>query len=244
MRYAGPAGCRAFTLVEVLATLTIASLLVVCMVSSTRGLTTAREKVECRVERSINARQALETIVGVLRNVRNDPRQRYPVVVGTSGGSGSGNDRIDLLVMSDTPARPDGAESDQYEASFYLMRRQGKPFPSLMFRKDHALDEYPEEGGIATVVADGITALSFEYFAEGEWMTEWPRERTITPKAVRVTLQAASAPLRGREGRPETSALSTVVPLRAGKAGTVIRPEPQPGAPSPDQPTPSPERKR
>lgn len=224
----------AFTLVEVLATLTISSLLVVCVMSATRGLTTTREKVGTRVERSLGARQAMDSIVSALRNVRHDPKQRYPVVVGRSGGRGAANDRIDLLVFSDLPARGDGAESDQYEVAFYLMQRPGQPFSSLVCRKDHALDDFPEDGGLVTVIADGITGLSFEYFSEEEWQTEWAREQIRTPRAVRVTVQASSL-ARGPSGEHvETSVLSSIVPLRAGKSQTVIQPEQN--RPEPEKP--------
>lgn len=219
---------RGFTLVEVLASLTIAALIAVSIVSSTRGMATAREKADWRVERSLAARHAMDAVVGSLRNVRNDPVQRFPVVVGTSGGKGAANDRIDLLVLSDSPSRPDGAESDQQEVSFYLVQRGNGIFPSLVCRRDHALDEFPQEGGVATVIAEGIVGFSFAYY-DGEWFDAWSQDQTRTPKAVRVTIEAASTSQAARRqttsGNVEVLRLSSVVPLRAGKAGTVIQPE-------------------
>ena len=219
-------------------TLTIGSLLVVSAVSATRSLASARAKVDRRVERSMAARHAMETIVAALRNIRKDPTQRFPVVVGHSGGQGAGNDRIDVLVISDQRARPDGPESDQYEVGFYLMQQSGQQWPTLMRRRDHALDEHPEEGGIATVVAEGIVGLSFEYYADDQWMTEWPADQPRTPKAVRVTVEAAAAPAEPGLS-PQTIQLSTVVPLCVNKTDTTAKTEKtgKPGAPPEERQT-------
>lgn len=204
---------RALTLVEMLAALTIGSLLVVSAVSATRALAGTRQSVDRRVERTEAARVAMDAIVAALRNVRRDPISDEPVVVGTANDSGEMGDRIDLLVLSDVRVRRDGPESDQYETSFFLGRPAGRPHTALMCRRDHALDEGPRDGGIVTVVAERIVALTFSYYAGNTWQDEWPPLSVKPPEAVRVTVTAIDNEESLRGAAPETTTLSTVVPI-------------------------------
>ncbi|MEP0843459.1 MAG: prepilin-type N-terminal cleavage/methylation domain-containing protein, partial [Phycisphaerae bacterium] len=137
-----------FTLVETLVTLTIGTLLVAATVSATRALTTARAGVDRRTQRVAQARRAMEAIVAGLRNVSRDPPDNRPLIVGRSGGGGAGNDAISFLAIEDRRVRPEGAESDFHEMSFFLAQSGTKGPPRLVRRRDHAFDEHPEEGGI------------------------------------------------------------------------------------------------
>jgi len=207
---------RAFTLVEMLAALTIGALLVVAAVGATRALVGTRRSVDRRVERSEAARGAIDAIVTVLRNVRHDPVSDEPVVVGTQNETGETGDRIDLLVISGVRCRPDGVESDQHEVSFFLGRPAGQHRTALMCRKDHALDDDPRGGGIVSVVAERIVALKFAYFNSDEnlWLDEWSPLAPKPPDAVRVTVAAIDDEESGSGARPETTTLSTIVPIR------------------------------
>ena len=204
-----------FTLVEMLVALTVGSLLVISAVSATRALSGSREAVDRHVEREAAARHATEAIVAALRNVRRDPTRKEPVVVGESGPGGGQNDKIDLLVTSDARVRREGAESDQYELSFYLVRRPGAELPALVCRKDHALDEFPEDGGIVSVVAEGITALVFEYLSDEQWLRDWSAFEPAPPQAVRVMVSATDVEPAPRSGSRDTTVLTTVMPIGA-----------------------------
>ena len=204
-----------FSLVELLVALTIGSLLVASVVGATRAMSSSRESVDRRVAREAAARRAMEAVVSVLRDVRRDPSRQEPVVVGESGGEGEASDKIDLLVISDHRFRPEGAESDQYEVSFYLARRPGTDLPALMCRKDHALDEFPEDGGMVTVVADGITGLAFEYLSEDGWLRDFSAFEQRPPQAVRVMVAATDLEPSPRDGSRDTTVLSTAVAIGA-----------------------------
>lgn len=235
-RLAGlPVGRSAFTLVEMLVTLTIGSLLLVATVSATRSLTTARASVDERAARVAEARRAMEAIVAGLRTVRRDPLPEKPLIIGRSGGRGAGNDTITFHSISDRRVRPDGAESDQCEMSFYLSPAGKGSLPALLCRRDHGLDDYPEEGGIATVVAEGIVSLSFEYYSAGQWFSEWRPTEPRAPEAVRVTLVAASPPQPGSRRSPDVTVLSSMVAIHANAPGGSQGPE---GNRSPGGPTP------
>lgn len=214
-RRSRPAGRRAFTLIELLIALTISALLVASTVAATHGLADSREKLERRTQQVAAARTAMEAMVADLRNVRIDPEPEKPLVVGTQTGEFGGSGRIDLRLIGDRRCRREGAESDQYEVSYFLGKIPGHDLPALMRRYDHALDEYPDDGGIVRPVAEGVTELSFTYQDRlEEWVEEWSEEMMETPVAVRVTVGVAAEPETGSYARPEVMRFTTVVALR------------------------------
>jgi len=102
--------------------------------------------------------------------------------------------------------------------SFFLSSGSKGSLPALLCRRDHGFDEYPEEGGVVTMVAEGIVALSFEYYAQAQWFPEWRATEPLPPEAVRVTLVAACAPRAGARRAAETTVLSSVVAIHANAA--------------------------
>lgn len=227
----GRRGLRAgFTLVEMLVTLMIGALLIVASVSATRALTTARAGVERRTQRVAEARRAMEVIVAGLRNISRDPPARKPLLVGRSGGHGAGNDQISFLAIDNRRVRPDGPESDLHETGFFLAAGGAGTLPRLMCRRDHAFDEYPEEGGIATAVAENIVSLGFEYFSAGDWYPEWRATESRPPQAVRVTLVAVTPPEPGSTRAADTTVLTSVVAIRANEPQQA--PQPNQGRPN------------
>jgi len=218
----------AFTLVEVLVAVTIGSLLLASVVSATRALAKSRESVDLRATRESSARQAMEAIVGALRNVRCDPTSKDPLVLGVEGGGDQPGGRIDLLVTSDRRCRQDATESDQYELSFFLEQRAGQPLPSLMCRRDHAFDDYPNDGGLVGVVADGIVELSFEYLSDERWQTHWSELERRLPDAVRVTVGAAVSADGEMIGQLDVTYLSTVVVVGINRPA-MVTPAPEGG---------------
>lgn len=204
---------RGFTLVEVLASLVVTALIVATIAGSTRTIARARERTQERVLRDQSARRALDAVVGALRQVRRDRVEDKPTVIGTPGRPGEG-DRIDMLVVNDSIIREDAAESDQQEVGFMLVTREGQMLPSLVRRRDHALDEHVNDGGIATVVAEGIVDLHFEYMTDNRWEQSWPETEPRGLQAVRVRIAAMSPPREGARPSEETTVLSTVVAVQ------------------------------
>ncbi len=227
-----------FTLVELLVATTISALLVVSVVSATRALSGARKSVERRVTCSQAARRAIDEIAGALRNVRRDPVRGQPVLIGQSAEQAGGSDRLDLLVIEDRRVRPDGPESDQHEIGFFLANLPDRPLPVLMCRRDHAFDEFPDEGGVATVIAEGIVQLAFDYYDGTTWYPQWPETEMQPPEAVRITLAAQPTTPPPQGGRDRPLVLSTVVALHVNPPSEPPPPE-QPDQARPPQPQPN-----
>ena len=107
-----------------------------------------------------------------------------------------------------------------------------------MSRRDHGLDDYLAEGGIATIVAEGIVGLSFEYYADGRWSGHWPSTEFRAPEAVRVIVAAVGSELRDTDAPLRPLVLTTVVPIRVNQP---TEPPQQPQQPQPPQQQPPPQ---
>jgi hypothetical protein len=59
----------------------------------------------------------------------------------------------------------------------------------LWRRIDPQPDEYPDAGGVATPVAQGLASLSFQAFNGEEWLDRWDSDRDGIPHAVRTVLR-------------------------------------------------------
>ncbi len=97
-----------------------------------------------------------------------------------------------------------------------LVTREGQSLPSLVRRRDHALDDHVDDGGIATVVAEGIVELSFEYMTDNRWEPSWPETEPRALQAVRVRVAAMNPPREpmmagGSPLMEDAAVLSTVV---------------------------------
>ena len=77
------------------------------------------------------------------------------------------------------------------------------------------LDEFPEDGGIVSVVAEGITALVFEYLSDEQWLRDWSAFEPAPPQAVRVMVSATDVKSASRSGSRDTTVLTTVVSIGA-----------------------------
>ena len=77
-----------------------------------------------------------------------------------------------------------------------------------------AVDD-PTDGGVVTVVAEGIVVLQFEYLIGEEWVADWPPDEQRVPEAVRVVVGAVNSDRdeRRENRRPELTVLTTVVPI-------------------------------
>lgn len=201
-------------MIEVLLAMTISSLLIVSIVGTTRALSDARDGINRRSDRLLEARHGLATIAAALQNIRRDPAINEHLIIGTRGGGNSGNDHINLLMISERQARSDSPETDQYSMDFYLTKSSNRRYPTLMCRKNNALAEHPEKGGIASVVAEGIAGLSFKYFTGSQWQNEWSDLEPKPPLAVRVSVLAIETTAQNSKTPPDVIELSTIVPIR------------------------------
>jgi general secretion pathway protein J len=104
--------------------------------------------------------------------------------------------RLDFTSFSHFKTVADANESDQNELSYFIEAdRDDGSKKNLMRREQARIDENPEEGGAAQVLAENVESLEFSFYdaKADQWRDEWdsrgPDSRNRLPKFVKITLK-------------------------------------------------------
>ena len=198
-----PVEDRAFTLVEVLVTLTIASFVTVVAMSSLKTMSTTSTRIQTHSDRAAELRFAAARLRRDLKNVYRDKEARRQKFVATLEPSGSG-DRLFLTFycLSRTKARPAEPEGDVCEVEYFLQQterrsalmRRHQPNPHPEGQGQGGGDRDGERGGILSVIADGIGLFKARFHDGQEWQEHWAQDTQTLPELVEVTLGLAVDP--------------------------------------------------
>jgi hypothetical protein len=91
-------------------------------------------------------------------------------------------------------------EGLEYESSWQVIEDEDGPV--LWHRRDAMPDTYPQAGGVATPVIEGLLEINIEAFDGEQWMTEWDSDYDGIPRGFRIRVTATGA----RPGEPPLSA--------------------------------------
>jgi general secretion pathway protein J len=195
---------RGFTLVELILAAMITALIAGATATALGQMSRARAASVAHQEAFSRAQAAADRIaLDVLTAARDEDLTFCRVAVTDAGPPGAEADSILLLARSLRRVRglvesPEGAD---FEVQYRL---QGS---TLWRRCDPALDDYPDAGGVATPIAEGIAALSIEASDRENWVTAWESDSDGLPYGVRVIVTA-----RDNEGRA-TAVVRKVIPF-------------------------------
>lgn len=195
---------RGFTLVEVILAAMITALIAGATATALGQMARARRASAAHQEAFTRAQAAADRIaLDVLTAARDEELVFSRVAVTDEGAPGAEADSILLLTRSLRRVRglAESAEGADFEVQYRL---QGA---TLWRRCDPALDDYPDGGGVATIIAEGVAALSIEASDRGNWVTKWDSDSDGVPYGIRVAVTA-----RDREGLA-TAVVRKVVPL-------------------------------
>lgn len=182
---------RGFTLVELL----IASIITVFIAGATTTAVSqalrARTATQARLEARARADAAAARMGDDLRRAIRDTDLYFGRLAIIDGGDQS-PDELLFFMRSDRVVRPhsDQAEGDEYEVQYRLVIEAGT-VGTLWRRVDPVPDEYPDAGGVASPIVDGLTSLSIEATDGLLWYASWDSDSDGYPHAVRITLTAA-----------------------------------------------------
>lgn len=212
-------GARGFTLIEALVAISILVLMGgVTLGTFTRSMD-ARERATAITERHHELRQALTRMATEIAQAflsmhkdYSEPRsQTLFVTRRTHGGT-----RLDFTSFSHLKFIADANESDQNALSYFLEADPQLPQKqNLMRREKVRIDEHPEEGGDALILARDVSGLSFSFYnaKTDRWEEEWDARdmdhKNKLPKYVRIELLATDA-----QGRPFKLSTKTRIFLR------------------------------
>lgn len=185
----------AFTLVELIVATIMIAVLVAATYFAISSAVRSRDKSEARAEASSRARLAASLIAGELRNtLRAQDLSETRLAIIRSGQPGRGQDGILLFAHISSPVRPLSGqpEGDECESQLRLEPSAAKPgLFTLWHRRQPVPDDYPDAGGVAAPIADGLSSLRFEAYDGSSWLDTWDSDTDGFPHAVRLTVQAA-----------------------------------------------------
>jgi general secretion pathway protein J len=191
-------GQRGFTLAEALIAVVILALLGGLTFGTFARAMSARDRATEITDRYHSVRQAMsrmarEISMAFLSQNRDcgEPRTRT-IFLGKRANSGT---RLDFTSFSHYKMRADAKESDQNELSYYVEHDPDhSDVKNLMRREQNRIDEKPEEGGTAQILAENVEELSFSFYdtKSDQWEDDWDNTAQDTrdrlPKYVKIKL--------------------------------------------------------
>ena len=186
---------RGFTLLEMIIAGAMAALILGAVTLSLSQLGRAREVGVARLESSLRARAALDAIRRDVASVVRDAdlfNCRVLVSSGTVSTPAGAFDRDELLLFSTrlAPVRENayGGEGIEYETHYRVEEDRGGAV--LWQRRDFMPDEWPDAGGVAVPLVEGVVALRVEAYDGIAWYDDWDSDLDGLPWALRVTVTA------------------------------------------------------
>ncbi|OHB75647.1 MAG: hypothetical protein A2Z34_09485 [Planctomycetes bacterium RBG_16_59_8] len=213
-----------FTLIEVLLTLTIASVVIVVVYGVLRTTIFAAGEKEDAIEGShigpaiLNImRQDLESAIVTDENVLS--------FQGIDGGSkGASGDRLDFLTTRIALVRGADEEEKPFFSSLNEAGYQLKESPAgnglfVLYRREQTpVDDDPVKGGDLAELYDRVKSLELLYYDGEEWQKEWDNVKSKgMPAAVRIELALSPRPEEAGRETEELKYLFIVCLTSSGK---------------------------
>lgn len=187
-----------FSLIEAMVAVSILAMIGIASFGTiSRGMD-ARERATEMTDRYAELRQALARMSTEMSQAflsmhkdYSDPRTGTLFATRRSQGS----NRLDFTSFSHFKFMADANESDQNELSYFIDADPHDPSQkNLMRREQNRIDEHPDEGGRAQVLAHGVTGLDFLFYdaKTDRWEESWDStsqdHRNRLPKYIKIVL--------------------------------------------------------
>jgi general secretion pathway protein J len=194
-----------FTLVEVMAAVTIGAFIMLVAVGTLRAITSSVKMVDKNISAAAEVRFAMNLIKRDLVNLYRDENIENTRLIGITNESSEGNaSYLVFYTINRTKARPNQPEGDLYEVE-YSLKQEGEK--SLLTRRlwPNPNKEYIDEPhGIEAVIAEDIQIFEIRYFDGEEWSNEWSEEMEVLPQLIEVSIV-------GKEQSKGTAAMESIM---------------------------------
>jgi len=210
---------RGFTLIEMIVAGVIATLVLGAVTFSLSQLGRSRNVAVARLESSMRARAALENvrqdIAGVIRDA-DLMKVRVLLVDGTAPTAFGLVDRDELLLFSNslrsTRDTAFSGEGIEYETHYRV--EEDDLGAVLWQRRDFMPDGFPDAGGMAVPLVEGVVALRIEAYDGVNWYEEWDSDLDGLPWALRVSVGTLPSDEDLSDPDPRSlTTLRTLVPI-------------------------------
>jgi general secretion pathway protein J len=187
-----------FSLIEAMVAVSILAMIGIASFGTITRSMDARERATQMTDRYGELRQALARMSQEISQAflsmhkdYSDPRTATLFATRRSLGS----NRLDFTSFSHFKYMADANECDQNELSYYIEVDAKDPKQkNLMRREQNRIDEHPDEGGRAQVLAHDVTALDFLFYdaKTDRWEENWDStsqdHRNRLPKFIKIVL--------------------------------------------------------
>jgi len=208
-----------FTLVEIIVAVTITVAILAIVYTTYSTALNSMENIRKRINVYGTARPVLDQMTRDISCAYFNADDERTAFVGTP-------DTLDFITLAHSRSSRDDKESDISEVGYFINTETDTPL--LMRRESTYLDGEPLSGGDVSVIADNVTAVSFQYYGEDGWTDSWEalgeedggegsggeadEEEAFLPRAVSITLNIT-------DGGEETWVFSTdtTIPLGGEK---------------------------
>lgn len=233
---------RGFTLVELILAGSIAALVLITVVTTLSQVGRARTISRARLQSHLRADAALDAVRRDLTSLLRDADLFHTRVLLLDGGTTVmvGGERMDLardeVLVFNGRLEPLGeidynGEGGEYETQYRI--DEDNFGAALWQRRDPVPDEWPDGGGIATPIAEGLVGLEILAYDGQEWYEEWDSDIDGLPWGFRISVTAVGTD----DGSLENADASAVTTLRTHVAVDRIVPpwvEPEEEEPAAD----------
>lgn len=195
-----PPRARGFTLLELIVGMVMLGLLAGAVSISVSQMLRARDGTTASAEAFSRARVAAELIAtDAASSLRDQDLSFAKVSIARSGRVGDGRDTLVLFTHPSRPARAAGgqAEGNEAEVQYRVLPAQlpgvspgSNDLTSLWRRQQPVPDAYPDAGGVAAPVVDGVTALTLRCSDGQQWLDTWDSDSDGLPHAIEITVTA------------------------------------------------------
>ena len=207
---------RGFTLAELLVAIIMLGVLSTATYVSISQVIRSRDRAGARAEAFGRANLAADLIARDATNaLRDSDLLSAKVAITRDGKPGQGLDGLLLFAHIDRPIRAAGiqAEGDEAEVQYRLRPSDvtaGRPAATasamvLWRRRAPVPDEYPDAGGVATPLVEGVKSLAFQAYDGTTWLDEWDSDLDGLPHALRLVVTAIDD-----QGRDTVTARRTI----------------------------------
>jgi len=190
---------RGFTLVELILAGSIAALVLITVVTTLSQVGRARTISRSRLLAHLRADAALDAVRRDLTSVLRDADLFHARVLLLDSNTTTvlGRDRLDLardeVLVFNGRLEPLGeidynGEGGEYETQYRI--DEDDHGVALWQRRDAVPDEWPDGGGVATPIAEGLVALEIRAYDGQEWYDEWDSDLDGLPWGFQISVTA------------------------------------------------------
>jgi len=210
---------EAFTLLELLVALAMASLLALSLFTAMNVTFRARRSATAAIEKSRAITIASEIISQDLQSVPPPTGILAGQFIGQrqAGANGGNNDALEFYTAENTGAADDNPMNDGIHKVDLLVRTDVNP-PVLVRQVTRNLLSPNQPPPEEEILCRGVRNFTLQYYDGTSWQDDWDSTGSgdVLPMAVSITLELDNPDPTQNDGKPIS--VSRIIPLSCGKS--------------------------